>query len=289
VRLWPEQNKAQLLDAGAKTIRAFFGVVSRPRIDEAEVRLDKEPRIRYRVEVNLVSLKLDKPVASAYAVASTDEIKYKYRKYGEERVRQELELMGLEGEEVDKVLRSCRKKRSVRWEKGKRIETTEYYIQNPDIADLENTILRMAVKRASVAATRELPGVDRIFNRPKDWWEQWQKRREAGAPPVPTLPEVEEKAPEAKEEKPAEIKEAERPPVAEERPAAEEAPPEDIPMAEFNARFRELGLSPDEARKVLEVSSLEEWEARGRTRREALEELQRYAESKRRREEYSAF
>jgi hypothetical protein len=40
---------------------------------------------------------------------------------------------------------------------------TSYRLPNPDVGDLENTILKMAMKRAEVDAVNHLPGVSELF------------------------------------------------------------------------------------------------------------------------------
>jgi len=40
---------------------------------------------------------------------------------------------------------------------------TLYRVPNPDLGDLENTIVKMSAKRAEVDATLQLPGMSELF------------------------------------------------------------------------------------------------------------------------------
>ncbi|MBX3266389.1 MAG: hypothetical protein KF831_06745 [Acidobacteria bacterium] len=61
-------------------------------------------------------------------------------------------------------------------------------IENPDIADLENTVLKMACKRAAVAATRKLPLVSELFT--QDLGDGGQARTPAKRHAAPAAPKA---------------------------------------------------------------------------------------------------
>jgi hypothetical protein len=106
-----------------------------------------EERIRYVVEATLYHIN-GVPVASGVGSCSSDEKRYKYRWINEEDLRK---VYSFEDEDLQK-LKSRRRG-------GRR----QLYVRNPEILDLDNTLLKMAAKRAEVDATLMLPGVSSIF------------------------------------------------------------------------------------------------------------------------------
>lgn len=88
-------------------------------------------------------------IASGNGICSTRESKYAYRWVSERDVPKDVEKATL-------------KTRSGSSETGR--TWTQYQLPNPDIADLENTVLKMACKRASVAGVRKFPLVSELFS-----------------------------------------------------------------------------------------------------------------------------
>lgn len=109
-------EKKVLLKAGAEKLTSFFGMVPDFQVEEAILNFgddDTEPLIYYRVRCDLYRDGVK--VGSAQASCSSRERKYRYRS---------------------------------EWVNGQKRQ-----IINRDVADVDNTILKMADKRALVAAT----------------------------------------------------------------------------------------------------------------------------------------
>ena len=148
VRLFPGQKKPALLDPGATKLRSFFRVHPKHRVLERMVETGEgEERIRYVVEATLYHIN-GVPVASGVGSCSSDEKRYKYRWINEDDLRR---VYSFEDEDLKKL--------KSRGQGGRR----QLYVRNPEILDLDNTLLKMAAKRAEVDATLMLPGVSSIF------------------------------------------------------------------------------------------------------------------------------
>lgn len=148
VRLFPGQKKPALLDPGATKLRSFFRAYPKHRVLERVVETEEgEERIRYVVEATLYHIN-GVPVASGVGSCSSDEKRYKYRWINEDDLRK---VYGFEDEDLQKL--------KSRGQGGRR----QLYVKNPEILDLDNTLLKMAAKRAEVDATLMLPGVSSIF------------------------------------------------------------------------------------------------------------------------------
>ncbi len=135
-----QSNKPSLWDGGATNIRAGFNCYSVPNVVDTR---DDGEHVRYVVRADIVSRLTGKVVACGIGTASTKEVKYAFRwvwkpeDYGHDR----------------KSLRT----------RTTRDGSVQYRIPNPDIEDLDNTIIKMAAKRAEVDGTMQLPGVARVF------------------------------------------------------------------------------------------------------------------------------
>ena len=88
-------------------------------------------------------------IASGNGICSTRESKYAYRWVSERDVPKDIERATLK-------TRSGSNQNGGKW--------MQYQLPNSDIADLENTALKMACKRASVAGVRKFPLVSELFS-----------------------------------------------------------------------------------------------------------------------------
>ena len=134
-----QRKRPSLWDGGAASIRAGFKSYTIPHVLE---RVDDGEHIRYIMRADVVRTRTGQVWASGVGSASSREIQYAYR--------------WVENPEEYGHVRADLPKR----ERGKMIT---YRIPNPEIEDLENTLLKMAAKRAEVDATLQLPGVARVF------------------------------------------------------------------------------------------------------------------------------
>lgn len=138
-------QKDQLLEPGASLIMNGFNVWADPiKVDRSE---DEDGHIRYNIVVHLKPIGQVRNVVVAAGVgsASTKETKYAYRWVPESEVPESLEKNGLK--------------------KLERANRTVYRVPNPDIGDVENTLLKMAMKRAEIDAVNHLPGCSELFVR----------------------------------------------------------------------------------------------------------------------------
>lgn len=142
----PGAQNPSLWEPGASLIMNGFGLFADPvNVDRTE---DEDGHIRYNVTVYLRPIGPITNVAMAAGVASCSsrEIKYAYRWVFEDEIPSGIEKADL-------------RSRTVRGDK------VQYRIPNQDPGDLENTIIKMAVKRAEVDAVMHLPGCSELFPR----------------------------------------------------------------------------------------------------------------------------
>ena len=139
--LHPGTNSQALKDPGANTVINAFGCY--PKAEILYRRVD-EDRISYVIDVALIGRDDGLVKSSGTGAASTKETKYGYRWVTDP------ESYGYDREALKKRTRDGR-------------ET--FRIVNPEWSELENTILKMARKRAEVDAAMALPGVSRFMSK----------------------------------------------------------------------------------------------------------------------------
>jgi len=139
---FPGWQKDQLLEPGASLIMNGFKLCPDPvRIDRVE---DDDGHYRMHITVFLRPIGAnDIVIAAGVGSASTREVKYAYRWVKESQLPS-----GVDKESLFKKTNDY---------------GTSYRLPNPDVGDLENTILKMAMKRAEVDAVNHLPGVSELF------------------------------------------------------------------------------------------------------------------------------
>lgn len=156
--------KPMLLDEGARNICSLFNLFfGEPRLVEEWLEGD-----HYRVRAHIgVFNRRGEQVASGDALCSTRESKYAFRK--SERVCPKCDQA---------AIRKDNKKEGGGWYCWSKLDgcgaqfpaneeaiTSQQLgrVDNPDLADAENTVLKIAIKRAKTAAVRDLPVVSEIF------------------------------------------------------------------------------------------------------------------------------
>ena len=155
--LFGRSDKPSLLDPGAQKIRSFFHAYPEIHIlDHPEDRTPGKERIKYVVRADITHVSGVR-IGSGVGSCSTDESKYQYRWLTADKLR-DLSYTEAQISELPKREMSARR--------GGRF--TVYRIRNPEILDLDNTILKMASKRAEVDATLSLPGVSGVFTQDID-------------------------------------------------------------------------------------------------------------------------
>lgn len=141
-----EGGKPALTKDGAHRICSLFKVIPGP----VDVEIIREEGGHFTV-VSLARLfNADGlEISSGRGSASTRESKYAYRWVYENQVPNDVDKATLQ-------TRSGQKR-------GGSGTWTQYRLPNPDLADLENTIIKMSEKRATVAAVNKLPLVSELF------------------------------------------------------------------------------------------------------------------------------
>lgn len=168
----PGCTKPTLYKAGAEVLATTFRLAVEPQIDDLSV----SGEIRYRVRVRLTNINDGNFVGVGIGECSTDEEKYKWRKA----------VCEAEFESTDED------QRREKWV-GAYKERKEYQVKqvrtNP--ADLANTVLKMAKKRAQIDAILTATAASDIFTQDiEDLPEEIQKEvasdreRPQGKPPV---------------------------------------------------------------------------------------------------------
>lgn len=150
----PGTQKPTLYQAGAEKICVLFRV--RPEYDVTRYNLDGGHR-EYEVTCRLVHIPTGNPVGEGVGNCSTMESRYRYRNQAVdtgERIpddyRENKSRYRAEGYGAKKINGEWK---WVRYESG----------ENPDIADVYNTVLKMARKRALVDATKTAFATSDIF------------------------------------------------------------------------------------------------------------------------------
>ncbi len=149
-KIFGRGRKPSLLDPGSSKLIGFFQCRPRHRLLERFYDKDEDgfEHIRYVVACELVQESTGRVVAEGVGSCTSDEKKYKYRWF----FANELERMGVSQDERHKL--------PTRKTSG---GSTQYQARNPEIPDLDNTIFKMAAKRAAVDGALQLPGVAAVF------------------------------------------------------------------------------------------------------------------------------
>jgi len=140
-----EGGKPALTKDGAYRICSLFKVIPGP----VSVEIDRQENGHFTVTSTAVLFNQDGiEIASSRGIASTRESKYAYRWVNEGSVPKDIDKATLK-------TRGGVNKNGSKW--------LQYQLPNPDLADLENTIIKMSEKRATVGAVNKLPLVSELF------------------------------------------------------------------------------------------------------------------------------
>lgn len=198
-----DEQKPTLLKPGAEKFVAFFGLEPHLTLLEQRIELDRpEPFIFFSYHCAMVRDGI--LYGEADGCASSHEIKYRYRWVPAELVPPHLDISSLPKRdnsitEFDFAIQKAETtgpygKPAEYWERwkeaiksGKAIRTQKisrtgktmdawvmpnvlYRVPNPDVADQINTIMKMAQKRAFVAATLIACGISELFTQDIEDW-----------------------------------------------------------------------------------------------------------------------
>jgi hypothetical protein len=140
-----EGDKPAITQEGAHAICSLLKcVIGRPEINET---YHDDGHLSVRARVSIFNQDANE-VATGDGICSTRESKYAYRWAWDNEIPKGMDVSQLKS-------KSGTKKGGGQW--------TQYQMPNQDLPDLYNTVLKMAVKRAKVAAVRQLPLVSELF------------------------------------------------------------------------------------------------------------------------------
>jgi len=210
-KLFGRGSKPSLLDPGAGKLIGFFQCRPRHRILERHYDMNEEgfETIRYAVACEIINEKLGLVVSEGVGSCTSNEVRYKYRWYYSRELRQ----MGYKEDEIKAL------------PQRKRGQSPVFRARNPEVPDLDNTIFKMAAKRAEVDATLQLPGVGACFT------QDIGTARTSHQEPSEEERKIKQRARADREELLAKKKE---PPIEKptDEPAVEEPKPEEKPIDE---------------------------------------------------------
>lgn len=148
-KLFGRSDKPSLLDPGTAKMINFFRTRPMHRVLKHILETEEgKELVKYVIAAELIHPASGHVVAEGVGSCSTNEVKYQYRWYSKSRLINE---HGYTEEEVETLPSR---------ERGRYVQ---YRIRNPEILDLDNTILKMAAKRAEMDAALQLPGVAAVF------------------------------------------------------------------------------------------------------------------------------
>ena len=188
----PGTNKPTLLKPGAEKLCLTFRLA--PTYDITERDLGGGHR-EYRITCRLTSIQTGAVIGDGVGICSTMESKYRYRHAEPEDTGTPIPPSYWEAKKANNIAKMqeilggkgfvARKTKDGRWTVHKMAEEK---VENPDIADVYNTVLKMAKKRAMVDAAITATGASDIFT---------QDLEEEAPPPPPA--KTGEKKPEPKD------------------------------------------------------------------------------------------
>src|SRR6266436_4380033 len=143
----PKGTKPCLLKPGSEQILAMFRLAVEPIVED----LSTEDCFRYRITVRLTDSRTEAFLGSGVGEASTDETKYKWKRTYSQK---EYEAMPPD--------RRRSKWISYRDDHGQPQEVEQFMIRQ-EPADLANTVLKIAKKRAQIDATLTVTGASSMF------------------------------------------------------------------------------------------------------------------------------
>lgn len=145
----PGTGKPTLYKPGSETLLAMFNIAAEPVIED----LSTSDEVRYRVVVKGVHTPTGAVVGYGVGECSTNEEKYKWRNA----------VCDEEYQEADEDRRRIKWQRSRNQQSGE-WETWSRKMVRTEPADLANTVLKMAKKRAQIDLTLTALGASDVFN-----------------------------------------------------------------------------------------------------------------------------
>jgi hypothetical protein len=142
----PKNTKPSLWKPGSEQILAMFQIAVEPIVED----LSEEDCYRYRVTARLTNSKTGEFLGAGIGEASTNETKYKWRRTYSKA-------------EFDNTPADRKRMKFGRYNDGSKWVDTEEMQVRQEPADLANTILKMAKKRAQIDATLTVTGASSMF------------------------------------------------------------------------------------------------------------------------------
>ncbi len=163
----PGTDKPTLLNPGADRLNFLYGYAR--RIASKEENKDfATGHYDATVRVQLIHKGTGVVVGEGEGSCSTYESKYRYRWAYESQLPKGIDKTALQSQ-------------TFKSKKDADKEYTKYRVENPDLYDVWNTVLKMAIKRGYVAATLTATGLSGVFNQNEEEFEAWLDGQEAEA------------------------------------------------------------------------------------------------------------
>lgn len=154
----PGTDKPSLLKPGAEKLLALYNFSSVVK-EKNEIRDLKTGYYQAQLVIQIIHRGSGTIVAEGVGEASSYESKYRYRWVYESDVPEGIDKSSL----MSKTFKS----------KNNGKEYKKYRLENPDLIDQWNTVLKMAKKRALVDAALTSTGTSSIFSQSEDEWSAW--------------------------------------------------------------------------------------------------------------------
>lgn len=153
-------GKPSLLKAGAEKLLSLFNLgATEPIIKEKEL---PEGHREYLITINIIHYPTSRLVGTGLGLCSTMEKKYRYRNTADFEVLDE-EIPGDARERKSEYRKEGYGMKKIEGEWAWVHYTDSEASENPDLADMFNTVLKMAHKRALVAGALVVTGASDIF------------------------------------------------------------------------------------------------------------------------------
>jgi hypothetical protein len=162
----PGTDKPTLLNPGADKLSFLYGY-ARHIASKEEHKDFATGHYDATVRVQMIHKGTGIVVGEGEGSCSTHESKYRYRWAYESQLPRGIDKTALQSQ-------TFKSKKP-----GDSREFTKYRVENPDLYDIWNTVLKMAIKRAYVAAALTSTGLSGVFNQNEEEFEAWLEGQEA--------------------------------------------------------------------------------------------------------------
>ncbi len=176
----PGTDKPTLLNPGADKLCFLYGY-ARHIASKEEHKDFATGHYDATVRVQMIHKGTGVVVGEGEGSCSTHESKYRYRWAYDSQLPRGIDKAALQSQ-------------TFKSKKAGGGEFTKYRVENPDLYDVWNTVLKMAIKRAYVAAALTSTGLSGVFNQNEEEFEAWLEGQEADGNGKERMEKVKHKA-----------------------------------------------------------------------------------------------